>query len=278
LNPDRVGRDGTLHLRFARSGRSTILAQSRFSLPLQVLTPLEMEDGSAYLMLLNPTGGVLGGDHLVTEIVQEPGTHVCLTTPSATRIYRTLQQPAVLETAIELGKGATLEYLPDHTIPHIGSALRQSLRIEMAAGSKAIVLDSLASGRVAHGERWGFREIDSRTEVHVCGKPIFINRTQIVPACQSPRRIGWMGEFDYMACVLLVADGFEDWQPVAANINTELEAESQVSGGVSLLSQGGCVIRYRTRSASEITHVNKRLWDKARELILQLRPFDHRKY
>ena len=29
-------------------------------------------------MLLNPTGGVLGGDHLVTEIIQEPDTHVCL--------------------------------------------------------------------------------------------------------------------------------------------------------------------------------------------------------
>jgi urease accessory protein len=278
LNPERVGRDGTLHLRFVRSGRSTILAQSRFSLPLQVLTPLEMEDGSAYLMLLNPTGGVLGGDRLVTEIVQEPGTHVCLTTPSATRIYRTLQQPAVLETVIKLGDGATLEYLPDHTIPHVGSVLHQSLRIEMARGSKAIVLDSLASGRVAHGERWGFREINSRTEVHVCGKPAFLTRTKISPALQQPQRAGWMGEFDYMTCMLLVADGFEDWRSVIAVMNAELEAAPQVLGGVSLLSQGGCVIRYLTRSASEMTHVNKTLWDKARELVLQLRPFAHRKY
>ena len=130
-------------------------------------------------MLLNPTGGVLGGDHLVTEIIQEAGTHVCLTTPSATRIYRTSQQPAVLETVIKLGEGATLEYLPDHVIPHTGSALRQSLRVEMARGSRAIVLDSLASGRVAHGERWSFTEIDSRTEVYVCGKPAFLNRTKI---------------------------------------------------------------------------------------------------
>lgn len=278
MNPDRVGRDGTLHLRFARSGRGTILAQSRFSLPLQVLTPLEMEDGSAYLMLLNPTGGVLGGDRLGTEIVQEPGTHVCLTTPSATRIYRTLHQPAVLETAIKIGEGATLEYLPDHTIPHVGSALHQSLRIEMARGSKAIVLDSLASGRVAHGERWSFREIDSRTDVYVCGTPAFLNRTKIFPALQQPQRVGWMGEFDYMTSMLLLADGFRDWQPVAAAINAELEAAPLVSGGVSLLTQGGCVIRYLTRSASEMTRVNKRLWDKARGLVLQLRPFDHRKY
>src|ERR1700733_2901557 len=152
--PERVGRDGFLRLRFARSGAHTVLAQSRFSLPLQALTPLTLADGASYLMLLNPTGGVLGGDHLTTEITLEAGTHVCLTTPSATRIYRTADKPAILETVIRLDQGATLEYFPDHVIPHVGSALRQSLRIELLRGSRAIILDSMASGRVAHGERW----------------------------------------------------------------------------------------------------------------------------
>src|ERR1700722_1771944 len=152
-NPGRIGRDGFLRLRFASSGDRTILAQSRFSLPLQVLTPLTLADGSSYLMLLNPTGGVLGGDRLQTEIVQEAGTHICLTTPSATRIYRTEEKPAILETTIHLEEGATLEYFPDHVIPHAGSSLRQSLRVEMARGSRMIFVDSLASGRVAHGER-----------------------------------------------------------------------------------------------------------------------------
>jgi urease accessory protein len=279
LNPERVGRDGSLRLRFERRGRSTVLGQSRFTLPLQALTPLETDDGTAYLMLLNPTGGVLGGDRLVTEIIQESETHVCLTTPSATRVYRTSQQRAVLETAIKLGEGATLEYLPDHVIPHIGSALRQSLRLEMGRGSRAIVLDSVASGRVAHGERWSFTEIDSRTEVYTCGRPAFLNRTKIEPAGQHHRRqIGWMRNFDYMICMGLFADGFENWQRVAAAMSAELETMPQVRGGVSLLSRGGCVIRYLARSASEMTRMNKKLWDAARELLVQLPPFDHRKY
>ena len=194
-NPERVGRDGFLRLRFVRSGGSTILAQSRFSLPLQALTPLTLADGASYLMLLNPTGGVLGGDHLVTEIAQEAGTHVCLTTPSATRIYRTAEKPAILETMIHVGEGATLEYFPDHVIPHVGSALRQSLRIEMARGSRAIILDSMASGRVAHGERWSFTEMDSRTEVFACGRPAYVNRTRIVPANETARPARMDGGF-----------------------------------------------------------------------------------
>ena len=277
-NPKRVGRDGYLRLEFERRGARTELVKSRFTLPLQVLTPLELEDGTSYLMLLNPTGGVLGGDRLVTEIIQQPDTHVCLTTPSATRIYRTAEQPAVLETVIKLGENATLEYLPDHVIPHTHAALRQSLRLEMARGSRAIFLDSLASGRVAHGERWSFAEIDSRTEVRVCGKLAFLNRTNIAPFALPPDRLGLMEEFDYMACMGLFAEGFEDWKSVAAAMNAELGTVPQVHGGASLLARGGCVVRYLARSAPDMTRMNKKLWDAARELVIRMPAFDHRKY
>jgi urease accessory protein len=229
-------------------------------------------------MLLNPTGGVLGGDHLVTQIVQEKDTHVCLTTPSATRIYRTAGEPAVLETVIQLGEAATLEYLPDHVIPHTGSALEQSLRVEMARGSRAILLDSFSAGRVARGERWTFSEVDSRTEVVVCGKPALLNRTKINPAAQQPKRIGLMEEFSYMACLSLFANEFADWPQVAARMHAELEKVPTVKGGVSPLSRGGCVVRYLAASASDLTRMNKKLWDRARELVLRLPAFDHRKY
>jgi len=277
-NPERVGRDGFLRLRFARSGASTILAQSRFSLPLQALTPLTLADGASYLMLLNPTGGVLGGDHLITDIVQEAGTHVCLTTPSATRIYRTAENPAILETTIHLGEGATLEYFPDHVIPHAGSALRQSLRIELARGSRAIILDSMASGRVAHGERWSFTEMDSRTGVFACGRPAYLNRMRIVPATKRPDRLGWMEEFDYMSCMGLFADGFTRWKEVSASLNEELRSVTDIRGGATLLSQGGCVARFLARTASHMTQANKKLWDVARGQVAGLPPLDHRKY
>jgi urease accessory protein len=275
---ERVGRDGFLRLRFARSGDRTILAQSRFSLPLQALTPLTLAYGASYLMLLNPTGGVLGGDHLVTEIELEAGTHACLTTASATRIYRTAEKPAVLETMIRLGEGATLEYFPDHLIPHTGAALRQSLRIEMGRGSRALILDSMASGRVAHGERWSFTEIDSRMEVYECRRPAFINRTKIVPGKNLPSRLGWMENFDYMSCLGLFADGFMRWKEVSAALNEALMKAPNVCGGATLLSRGGCVARFLARSASDMTLANKKLWDVARERLAGLPSFDHRKY
>jgi urease accessory protein len=148
----------------------------------------------------------------------------------------------------------------------------------MARGSRAILLDSFAAGRVARGERWNFSEIDSRMEVIVCGKPAFLNRTKINPAAQQPERIGLMEEFSYMACLSLFADEFENWTGVAAAMHAELENVQQVKGGVSLLSRGGCVVRYLATSASDLTRMNKKLWDAARELVVRLPPFDHRKY
>jgi urease accessory protein len=148
----------------------------------------------------------------------------------------------------------------------------------MGRGSRAIVLDSMASGRVAHGERWSFTEIDSRMDVSICGKPVFINRTKIDPSRYAPTLPGTMGEFDYMACMGLFADGFNHWPRVATTMNTGLETEPQIKGGVSLLSRGGCVVRYLAHNASEMTRMNKKLWDAARELVIGLPPFDHRKY
>lgn len=229
-------------------------------------------------MLLNPTGGVLGGDHLVTEIVLEEEAHVCLTTPSATRVYRTLERPAILETVIRLGEGATLEYLPDHVIPHAGSSLRQSLRVELARGSRAILLDSMASGRVAHGERWNFSEIDSRTEVFSCGRPAYINRTRIVPGVRRPDQPGLMQGFDYMACLSIFADGFTRWTEVCAALNAEIENLPSIRGGASTLSRGGSVARFLARTAPDMTQVNQKLCDAARELVAALPRFDHRKY
>ena len=178
------------------------------------------------------------------------------------------------------GEDSTLEYFSrSHIIPHAGSALRQSLRIEMARGSRVILLDSMASGRVAHGERWSFREMDSRTEVYSCGRPAYINRMRIVPATSRPDRLGWMGEFDYLSSMGLHADGFLRWPQVAAALNEELKSLTNVQGATTVLARGGCVVRFLALFVRPTrARVNKTLWDAARAEVAGLPPFDHRKY
>ena len=267
-----------LRLGFERRGDATVLRHCRYTLPLQVLSPLALDDGSSYLLLLNPTGGVLGGDHLRTEITLGENAHACISTPSATRIYRTNSVPAEIHTHLRIGRNATLEYLPDHVIPHPGSSLRQSMCIEMEEGSRGIFFDGFSSGRVALGEAWQFRDFDSRAEVFFRNQPIFANRTKIVPKANDFAALRSMGGYAYCGAMLIIADGFDSWRTLIDAMRAAIDAMPGIFGGASLLAQKGCSVRYLAYSAIDFHAATQRIWTIARQHLLNLPPFALRKY
>jgi urease accessory protein len=280
-------------LRFKRDGDRTVVGRLRYTLPLQAQTATPMEDGSAYLLLLNPTGGILGGDRLLSRIVLDARTHACLSTPSATRVYRSLGPPSVQETWIEVGAGATLEFMPDHVIPHAESRFRQHLSVELGRGSRAILFDAFAAGRLAHGEAWAFREFDSETRVFCSGSPLYLSRTKIEPPTRAsqvdapkspgasdlrPTSLGIAEGFGYVSSLVMLADGFENWQGVADAMHATLATMPHIRAGASLLGGGGCVVRYLTMSAGDLVNATSALWAAARKSLLALPAFDLRKY
>ena len=279
----RPGRDGLLRLGFERGGNATILRSCRYTLPLQVLSPLALDDGSSYLLLLNPTGGVLGGDQLRTEISLGKNTHACISTPSATRVYRTRAAPAEMHANIHIGRSATLEYLPDHVIPHPGSSLRQSLHIEMEEGSRGVFFDGFCCGRVALDERWQFRDFDSRAEIFLRGRPLFANRTKIAGESRAlsshgPSALGRMGGYSYCGSLMVVADGFDKWRALVDCLRAALDATPEIFVGASLLARAGCSVRYLAHSAIEFHATTQSLWAIARKHLLNLPAFELRKY
>src|SRR3989442_350682 len=152
--PGRVGRDGTLALALERRDGATVLGACRYRLPLQVLSPMALGDPAPVVSLLNPTGGLLRGDRLTIDVTIGPAAHGCLTTPSATKVYRTAGAAAEQRVHIRLGAGAILEWVPDHTIPFAGSAFRQAIDCEAEDGATLILTDAFAPGRIARGEAW----------------------------------------------------------------------------------------------------------------------------
>src|SRR5262249_19212574 len=136
----RVGRDGALTLRVERRGARSVLTGCRWTLPLQVLAPVALDDAALIVSVLNPTGGLVGGDRLVVDIEVGADAHACLTTPSATKVYRTAASPAEQTVRLTLAPGARLEWVPDHTIPFAGAALRQRIEADVAEGAVLFVV------------------------------------------------------------------------------------------------------------------------------------------
>src|SRR5262245_24947111 len=110
----RCRASGVLELALRRSGARTVIHDCYSHIPLQVLRPVYLDDtGTAYVYLLNPCGGILGGDTYQITVRLEAGAHAYLTTPAATKLYAAPGAAAQQQLAFTLDDRAVLTYLPD---------------------------------------------------------------------------------------------------------------------------------------------------------------------
>jgi urease accessory protein len=145
---------GHLDLHYTRDGERTLSAD-RHSGPLRVLKRLLPEGpGICHHVLVHPPGGIVGGDRLEIDARLDAGTHALLTTPGATRFYRSAGRPAVQQTRLHVAGGARLEWLPLETIVYRGCLAENHLRLELEPGAEAMGWDVLALGLPAAGQAW----------------------------------------------------------------------------------------------------------------------------
>ena len=91
--------------------------------PLRILQSLYPEGPAVcHNVLVHPPGGLVGGDTLDLEVHVGPQAHGLLTTPGATRFYRSAAEPARQNTYLRLAAGARLEWLPLASPSRTGTA------------------------------------------------------------------------------------------------------------------------------------------------------------
>lgn len=121
--------------RFAHSG------------PLRVLQSLYPEgDAVCHNVLVHPPGGLVGGDTLDITLTLEDGAHGLVTTPGATRFYRSLGEPARQRTHAVLAPGARLEWLPLEALCYDACLAENHLSMELAPGAELMGMDVTALG------------------------------------------------------------------------------------------------------------------------------------
>jgi len=115
---------------------------------------MALDDAASIVCMLNPTGGLVGGDRLVIDVGVGAGRpRPASPTPSATKVYRTVAGPAEQTVRLTLAPGARLEWVPDHTIPFARSAFRQRVEAEAPEGAALVLIDAFAAG--SRGPRRG---------------------------------------------------------------------------------------------------------------------------
>jgi len=152
-----MGWAGRLHLAYRseprHDGAPRTVLHSRHEGPLRVLASLYPEAATVcHNVLIHPPGGIVGGDTLHVEAELAEGAHALLTTPGATRFYRSGGDAALQSVDARVAEGARLEWLPLETIVHSGALAENRMRFTLRPGAEMIGWDLLALGLPAAGE------------------------------------------------------------------------------------------------------------------------------
>ena len=175
---------GELSLVFSRkdNGR-THLSRQYFKLPLQIMMPhYQEEDGTAFVYFLNPGGGVLQHDRLLTEVTVEDGADVFITTPSSTKFYRMDEGHAEVENIFSVGSRATLEYLPEYNVPFAQSSSFQDSVFMLKNDSVLIASDIVTAGRTSRNEIFDYDIYSSKTRIYIEDELKLYDSCRMTPA------------------------------------------------------------------------------------------------
>ena len=115
--------------------------------PLRILQSLYPEgDQICHNVLVHPPGGLVGGDTLDIQVNVAEGAHALVSTPSATRFYKSGGQAALQQVTATLAPGARLEWLPLEAIAYNDCKATNRAIFNLAPTAELMAWDVTALG------------------------------------------------------------------------------------------------------------------------------------
>jgi urease accessory protein len=115
--------------------------------PLRILQSLYPEgDAVCHNVLVHPPSGLVGGDTLDMHVSVGAGAHGLVTTPGATRFYRSEAGLATQQVHARIESGARLEWLPLEAIAYNGCDALNRAVFDLAPGAEMMTWDITALG------------------------------------------------------------------------------------------------------------------------------------
>lgn len=157
------------------SGRS--VARYLHNGPLRILQSLYPEgDAVCHNVLVHPPSGLVGGDTLDMHVTVGAGAHGLVTTPGATRFYRSDAGLATQQVHARVEDGARLEWLPLEAIAYNQCDALNRAVFELAPGAEMMTWDITALGLPAADLPFAQGRFRQHLEIPGPNGPIWLER------------------------------------------------------------------------------------------------------
>jgi urease accessory protein len=234
-------------------GESTATSSSATS-PLKLLTPCS-RGKSVWAYASNFGGGLVAGDETQLDLRIGTEARCFFGAQASTKVYRNpAQLPCSHTTRARLESGSLLVLAPDAIQAFAGSRYCQRQEFHLTSNAGLVLLDWFTSGRAARGERWAFDNFQSRNDVFIDERCVFVDSILLNPdagAMASPHRVG---RFNCFAMLLLIGAPMRE---TATHLITEISSRPVERNAALLCSaspvQDGVVLRIASEEVESVS-------------------------
>ena len=262
--PTPQGWQADLRLIFAHRGTKTVLAQRSQRGPLAVQRPFYPEDAVCHAYVLHPPGGVVGGDELHLRFSVEANAHALLTTPGATKFYRSAGMQAAQHQHFHITDGC-LEWLPQENILFPSANALLTTEVHLSGNAQYIGWEVHCLGRPVIGETFATGKAIFKTALYRDHKPLLLDRLVINGERDLHLAAGLRSQPVVATFIATNADNalLENVRPLCENV-----CENLATGmaGVTLLN-GVLVLRYLGNSTEQAHRLLRSAWQTLRPQV-----------
>jgi urease accessory protein len=255
------GWEAQLDLSFSHRADKTVLSKREQRGPLAVQRAFYPEGDVCHLYILHPPGGVVGGDRLFISAHIESDASSLLTTPGATKFYKSQGLTAFQQQSLSVEKSATLEWLPQENIYFPGAQAHMRTQIDLAEDARFIGWETHCLGLPVNKQSFSTGSLQLDFMLTRDQRPVLIEKMKV----QADRLTAPAGLRGNSVMAMLVATPADD--SMLESVRELLDNGEQILIAATLI-EDTLLLRYLGNSTEQCRKLFTQIWITLRPLIL----------